>query len=111
MLNLFGILAGLLAGKEIVKEKMERPAPRGSHFDHEAYWADIGCDFKTRMKKFERGGYMTTKPSQPKWYDLPVDAVVDVDRYMKDCQEIGEWYAENRRKVGAYRYIEPKRKI
>ena len=50
--------------KEIIEEKLEKPAPKGARFDWDAYWKDVENGMSTidQIKKRERGGYMTTKP-------------------------------------------------
>ena len=64
---LAGLVATLFVGSQIVKEKMEKPAPKGTRFDWDAYYKDIenGMTTVEQIKKRQRGGYNTTKPAEP----------------------------------------------
>lgn len=57
------LIASLFAGGKILKEKCEKPAPKGKHFDWDAYWEDVenGMTTMERIEKQRRGGYDTTK--------------------------------------------------
>lgn len=110
MLNVLTLLSALFAGKEIIKEKTEPVAPRGTRFDWDAYYKDIenGIDPMKQLKKRKAGGYMTTKPkAEPKEV---IPGVVDIKRYEYDKKVYGEEFAEAWRKNGSYKYIK-KRKI
>ena len=104
---LFGVIATLFAGKQLIKEKMEKPTPKGTRFDWDAYYKDIenGMTTMEQIKKRQNGGYNTTKPAEPKWYELPIDTVVDTKRYEHDKAKYGEEMAEMWRKNGSYRTI------
>ena len=107
MHGLLGILSILFSAKEIVKEAVEKPAPQGTRFDWDAYWEDVrnGMTSVEQIKKRQRGGYLTTKPKPPEWYELPLDTVVDTERYENDKKQYGESVAEQWRKTGSYRQI------
>ena len=107
-LGVLVIFAIVYLGYKLLKEKFEKPLPKGSHKDWDAYWADIREDKMTMMeiiKKEERGGYMTTKPKPTPWYELPPETIVDVERYEFDKKKWGEAMAESWRKSGAYRTV------
>ena len=128
MFNIITLLATAVAGTKIVKEKLEPTVPAGTRFDWDAYWEDIrnGMDCQTQIKKQQRGGYNTTAPKKPEkrqltfneWrainearrkeadrMQVPMDAIVDVERYKKACEKYGKEEAEINRKNGYYRYI------
>lgn len=101
---MFGILAAISAiyiGYALIKEKTEKPAPKGTRFDWDAYKKDIenGIGCMEQLRKQERGGYWTTKP-------LP--EIVDIERYEYDKKRYGAETAECWKQKGYYRY---KRKI
>ena len=98
-------LAAFLSTKEIIKEKTEPVAPKGTRFDWDAYWADVekGMPAMEQVRKRQRGGYMTTKPlPEPK---KVIPKVVDMKRYQHDKELYGEAIAEAWRKNGSYMYI------
>lgn len=107
MFSLLAIVSTLLTAREVIKEKTEPVASRGTRFDWDAYWEDIrnGMSTMEQIKKRERGGYMTTKPTPPDVFDLPLDTVIDEDRYKRDKMTYGDSIAETWRKNGHYRYI------
>ena len=109
MFGLLGFVSILFAIKEVVKEKTEPVVPKGTRFDWDAYYKDIenGISAMEQVRKRQRGGYMTTKPATPKWYELPLDTVVDTKRYKHDKEVYGEHIAESWRKNGQYRQIKP----
>lgn len=112
MFNLLFIIGAVLAIVQLLKEAFEKPAPKGTHFDWDAYWEDIknGIGAMEQVKKCERGDYMTTKPAPKYWYELPMRTVVDVKRYEYDKKTCGEWYAELQRDNGAYRTVDTSKK-
>lgn len=59
MFGLLSFISILFAGKEII----EKPVPKGTHFDWDAYWKDVenGISITEQIKKRECGEYMTTK--------------------------------------------------
>lgn len=103
---MFKLLHCFFAAKEIIEEKTEKPAPKGTRFDWDAYWEDVrnGMTSVEQIKKRQRGGYLTTKPKSPEWHELPMDTVVDTKRYEHDKVTYGENIAETWRKNGSYRY-------
>lgn len=101
----FLLAAGFLvysAFKKITQKKI----PKGARFDWDAYWKDVreGLTTQEQLKKKENLEYWTTKPESPKWYDLPLDTVVDVERYEQD-KALYPKEAERKRKRGDYRYM------
>lgn len=64
MWGLLALISALYTTKEVVKEKLEPVAPKGTRFDWDAYYKDIerGIDPMEQVRKRARGGYMTTKP-------------------------------------------------
>lgn len=102
MFNWFTALAIGFAAKEIIKEKTEPVAPKGTRFDWDAYWEDVknGTSCMEQVRKCEHGGYMTTK-SLPKPKEI-IPKVVDVKRYQHDKQLYGETTAEMWRICGYY---------
>lgn len=107
MFGLLTLVSGFLTIKQLIKEKTEPVAPKGTRFDMDAYYEDIrnGIGAMEQVRKCERGGYMTTKPATPKWYELPLDTVVDEARYNHDKEFYGETITESWRKNGSYRYM------
>ena len=61
ILFIFGIIAAIVT---LVKEALEKPAPKGQRFDWDAYWKDVenGMDSMEQVRKRQRGGYLTTDP-------------------------------------------------
>jgi hypothetical protein len=106
-LGLLSILSSICTAKEYSKEKAEKPAPKGTRFDWDAYYKDIenGINVMDQVHKCERGEYYTTKPADPKWWELPIDTVVDVERYEHDRKTYGEDLANMYKKIGSYRQI------
>lgn len=106
MFGLLTIVSAFFTIKQLIKEKTEPVAPKGTRFDWDAYYKDIenGIGAMEQVRKCERGGYITTKPEPPKWYELPMDTVVDEARYKHDKETYGERIAETWRKNGSYRY-------
>ncbi len=105
MINILAILSAMFLGKEIIKEKAEPVAPKGTRFDWDEYWADVrrGMSSMEQIKKRQRGGYMTTKPlPQPKEV---IPMVVDIERYNRDKKMYGKELTEVLRKRGQYTYI------
>lgn len=49
---------------KLVKEALEKPAPKGQRFDWDVYWQDVnnGMDAMEQVRKRQRGGYLTTEP-------------------------------------------------
>ena len=66
MLNLLMIVSIVFTIVELIKEKIEPVAPKGTRFDWDAYWNDVNNGMSTieQIKKRERGGYLTTKPEK-----------------------------------------------
>lgn len=90
---------------KLIKESLEKPSPQGTRFDWDNYWEDVksGISPMEQIKKQERGCYWTTKPSAPKWYELPPDTIVDKDRYEYDKITYGEIISDIRKNRGEYR--------
>lgn len=105
MINLFTALAAIFSAKEIIKEKTEPVAPKGTRFDWDAYWKDIknGMSCTEQVRKRQRGEYMTTKPLPAPKEVIP--KVVDIKRYNHDKEVYGEAIAEVWRKCGSYMSI------
>lgn len=102
MFGLLSIFSMFLTCKEIIKEATEKPTPKGTHFDWDAYWEDVrNCiDPMEQVRKRERGEYMTTKPKP-----TPSDAelLVDIERYENDKKFYGEEWAEKMKQLGHYK--------
>lgn len=64
MFDLLSLVSIVFNTKEIIEEKLEKPAPKNARFDWDAYWEDVrnGMSAMEQVRKRERGGYMTTKP-------------------------------------------------
>ena len=58
----------IIAVIQIVKEALEKPAPKGTRFDWDAYWKDVenGMGAMEQVRKRQRGGYWTTEPMPDK---------------------------------------------
>ena len=105
MLDFFTAFAAILAAKEVVKEKVEPVATKGTRFDWDTYWADVknGMPIVEQVKKRQSGGYMTTKPlPEPKEV---IPKVVDMKRYQHDKKLYGEAIVEVNRKLGMYMFV------
>lgn len=107
MFGLLTIVSTLLTAKEMIKEKTEKPAPKGTRFDWDAYYKDIenGMDTMEQVRKRQSGGYNTTQPATPKWYELPLNTVVDVERYKHDKKIYSESTVKYWRELGLYREV------
>lgn len=105
MHGILAAFAAILSAKEIIKEKTEPVAPKGTRFDWDAYWADVekGMPAMEQVRKRQCGGYMTTKPL-PELKEV-IPKVVDMKRYQHDKELYGETIAEAWRKNGSYMYI------
>ena len=105
MLGWFAVFSVIFAIYEIIKEKTEPVAPKGTRFDCDAYWADIdnGMSAMEQVRKRQRGGYMTTKPLSESIEIIP--KVVDMKRYQHDKKLYGEAIAEVNRKNGLYMFV------
>ena len=107
MFNLFLVVSIIFAIIELIKEKFEPVTPPNTRFDWDAYWNDVknGISTTEQIKKRERGGYLTTTPKQSEWWELPIDTIVDVNRYQRDKDTYGDYVAEMWRKNGSYRCV------
>ena len=107
MFNLLCFVSIIFTIKAFVKEKTEPVAPKGTRFDYDAYWEDVrnGIGAMEQVKKIERGEYYTTKPKPIDWWDLPLDTIVDVERYEHDKQVYGEHIVTTWRSNGRYRCV------
>lgn len=105
MLSWFSALATIFAASEVIKEKTEPVAPKGTRFDWDAYWTDTenGMSAMEQVKKRQSGGYMTTEPL-PEPQEI-IHKVVDIKRYNHDKALYGEAIAEVNRKCGMYMYV------
>ena len=105
MLSWFTVFAIIFAVIEVIKEKCEPVAPKGTRFDWDAYWADIdnGMSAMKQVRKRQRGGYMTTEPL-PKPVEV-IPNVIDMKRYQHDKKVYGELLTEVNRKNGMYMFI------
>lgn len=133
-MHLLGIIAIIYVLIQWLKEKLEKPAPKGSRFDWDAYYKDIdnGIPFSVQMEKHKKGLYTTTKPLPEKPSvspattsnisvqsvrekstacsaispdEIPFDAVIDTKRYEHDVRLFGQSYADRCRRSGEYRHI------
>lgn len=94
MLGIITVLNSLFLGKEIIKEKMEKPAPPNRRFDWGKYWDDInsGIDVNTQLKRREEGYYYTCTPlPQPKYKNHMKQ--IAWEQYQKDLKECPEYAA------------------
>lgn len=95
-------LAVAFLSKEIIKEKLEQPAPTNQWFDWEKYWDDVnaGFDCMEVVKRRENGCYNTTVPlPQPKYQNRLKQAMWE--QYQRDLKECPE-YAAMKVKHGNY---------
>ena len=106
MTSLLGFISTLFVATKVVSEALEKPAPKGTRFDWDAYYKDIenGMDFKTRLRKRQKGGYNTTEPAVPV-PDHPTEDIVDIARYAYDLKTQGAHYVELGRSIGSYREV------
>ena len=59
------LVVALICGiYKLLNEVFEKPAPKGTRFDWDAYWKDVenGMSSMDQVRKRQRGGYMTTEP-------------------------------------------------
>ena len=63
-MHLFFAIVLILGIVQLLKETLEKPAPKGTRFDWDAYWKDIdnGIGAMEQVRKRQRGGYLTTEP-------------------------------------------------
>lgn len=102
MLDLFAVLSGILLGKEIIQEKMQKPAPSEQRFDWVKYCDDVNAevDIVEVVKRRQNGYYNTTEPfPQPKYQNHLKQAMWE--QYQKDLKECPE-YAALKVKHGNY---------
>lgn len=66
MINILFVIAAIFAIKQIIKEAAEKPAPKDTRFDWDAYWKDVenGMPTTEQIKKRQNGGYYTTRPKE-----------------------------------------------
>lgn len=103
-----GTVAMIFTGIKLIREKLEKPKPYvKTRFDWEAYEADVkaGVSDYDRMQKRMKGGYDTTTPAPPKWWELPLDTVVDTARYEHDKKIYSPELLQRFREEGEYRQI------
>lgn len=107
MFGLLSFVSALFSIRELANKETEPVMPKGRRFDWDTYREDIrnGIDAMEQIEKRERGEYMTTKPHISKWYELPIDTIVDTERYEHDKKTYGEDTAEYWRRTGSYRRI------
>lgn len=94
MFDLFAILSGIFLGKEIIKEKTQKPAPANQRFDWDKYYADMnaGIDCTEIVKRRQNGDYNTTElVPQPKYQNRLKQAMWE--QYQKDLQDCPEYAA------------------
>lgn len=105
MFKILTAIAALLTAKDVIKEKAEPIAPKGTRFDWDAYWDDVdsGVNALKQVRKRQSDGYTTIAPLPEK--QQPIDGVVDVKRYQHDKMVYGEAIAEMNRQNGSYKYI------
>lgn len=105
MLSWFTVFAVIFAIIEVIKEKREPVAPKGTRFDWDAYWADVdnGMSSMEQVRKCQRGCYMTTEPLSEPVEVIP--KVIDMKRYEHDKKVYGESLTEVNRKCGMYMFI------
>ena len=109
MFDLFFLVSTIFAGKELIKEKLEKPTPKGTRFDWDAYYKDIenGITCREQIKKQQQGGYYTTKPipvGRNEYGHLPYNAIVDVEAYEQEKAMYGEEIVNDWANQGRYRY-------
>lgn len=107
MFKILTAIAALFTAKDVIKEKAEPIAPKGTRFDWDAYWDDVdsGVGALKQVRKRQSGGYTTTEPLPHK--QPPIDGVIDIKRYQHDKEVYGEAIAEINRQNGSYKYIRP----
>ena len=114
MPSLLGLVSLLWTGKELIKEAREamRPAkPANVRIDEEAFLKDLKThSINWCVEKQNRGGYDTTEPEPPRepfWWELPMDTVVDTERYSYDKLRYGRKKAKSWKEQGYYRRVFP----
>lgn len=81
--------------------------PEGARYDFEKYYQDIDdLGIFEAIEKDKRGEYWTTGELTKSWTDLPLETVVDVERYERDKILLGELWTESNRKAGDYRWMD-----
>lgn len=97
-----GLLGGYIVIK-LVKESLEKPAPKDQRFDWDLYYKDVNddnVDCNEILRRREKGYYYTTEPLKPNYTD-----VVDRKRYEHDIKVYGLEQTEASRKCGRYKYV------
>lgn len=102
MYRLIAVLSGVLLGKEIIQEKMQKSAPPEQRFDWDKYWDDVNAEVDPMeiVKRRENGYYNTTVPlPQLKYQNRLKQAMWE--QYQRDLKECPE-YAAMKIKHGNY---------
>lgn len=105
MYGLIAVLSGVLLGKEIIQEKMQKPAPANQRFNWDKYWDDVNAEVDPMevVKRRENGYYYTTallvQEKQPKYQNRLKQAMWE--QYQKELKECHE-YAALKVKHGNY---------
>lgn len=99
------ILFLIATGYLIYRLITDKSAPKGARVNWDAMDKDrvSGVPWEKRQKNFDDGKYWTTAPKKKPVEVIP--KVVDIKRYMKDKEQLGESYAEKRRSYGEYMFI------
>ena len=68
MFGILGVISIICVLYMIIKESLEKPAPKDVYFDWDEYYKDIenGINPMEQVRKRERGEYMKSK-SDPNW--------------------------------------------
>lgn len=94
---MYGLIIALsvaILGKEIIKEKTQKPAPANQRFDWDKYYADVnaGIDCTEIVKRRQNGDYDTIEPvPQPKYQNHLKQAMWE--QYQKDLQDCPKYAA------------------
>jgi hypothetical protein len=90
-------LAAVITTLNIVHERLEQPAPKGTRFDTDTYWDDVnrGVDPIEVVRKRQNNQYVTTAPKPVSHRDIPINAIVDRERYEHDVKKYGQGFAVN----------------
>jgi hypothetical protein len=109
---MWGILTGLAAAitaKELVQESLEPVAAVNQRFDTDTYWDDVnrGVDPIEVVRKRQNNQYVTTAPKPVSHRDIPINAIVDRERYEHDVKKYGQGFADRERRIGGYRVKKP----
>lgn len=107
MFDAFGIIGLFAAGKQLIKEKTEKPIP-AEYWNNKALIHEdkMNPDISPQqfMKNLKEGKYCSSEVT-PEKYEQPVKPIVDKKRYNHDVKIYGKEIADDNAKQGLYAFV------